>query len=95
MTSRGKRKQERANKSRANGEKEATMECTGSKVVLAHKPPASVVSEMTEEEMIDLALRLSEQEASIVAIRRQKEEEEAMMKAIQDSVSTKWLTLSV
>lgn len=44
-------------------------------------------SEMTEEEMIDLALRLSEQEASIVAIRRQKEEEEAMMKAIQDSVS--------
>uniref|UniRef100_H3BWQ2 BRCA1-A complex subunit RAP80 n=1 Tax=Tetraodon nigroviridis TaxID=99883 RepID=H3BWQ2_TETNG len=51
------------------------------------------VSEMTEEEMIDLALRLSEQEASIVAIRRQKEEEEAMMKAIQDSVSTKWLTL--
>lgn len=43
--------------------------------------------EMTEEEMIDLALRLSEQEASIVAIRRQKEEEEAMMKAIQESVS--------
>lgn len=43
--------------------------------------------------MIDLALRLSEQEASIVAIRRQKEEEEAMMKAIQDSVSTESLTL--
>lgn len=37
--------------------------------------------------MIDLALRLSEQEASIVAVRRQKEEEEAMKKAIQESVS--------
>lgn len=43
---------------------------------------------MTEEEMIDLALRLSEQEARIVAIRRQEEEEEAMKKAIQESVST-------
>lgn len=42
--------------------------------------------------MIDLALRLSEQEASLVAIRRQKEEDEAMMKAIQESVSTKSLT---
>lgn len=42
---------------------------------------------MTEEEMMDLALRLSEQEASITALRLQKEEE-AMMKAIQDSVST-------
>lgn len=50
-------------------------------------------SEMTEEEMIDLALRLSEQEASIVATRRQKEEEEAMMKAIQESVSTKSWTV--
>lgn len=49
-------------------------------------------SEMTEEEMIDLALHLSEQEASIVAIRRQKEEEEAMMKAIRESVSTAYLT---
>lgn len=37
--------------------------------------------------MIDLALRLSEQEASIVAVRRQREEEEAMKKAIQESVS--------
>lgn len=37
---------------------------------------------------MDLALRLSEQEASIVAIKRQKEEEEAMKKAIQESVST-------
>ncbi|KAG8008440.1 BRCA1-A complex subunit RAP80 [Nibea albiflora] len=41
--------------------------------------------EMTEEEMVDLALRLSEQEASITALRLQKEEE-AMMKAIQDSM---------
>ncbi|XP_027129353.1 BRCA1-A complex subunit RAP80 isoform X2 [Larimichthys crocea] len=41
--------------------------------------------EMTEEEMMDLALRLSEQEASITALRLQKEEE-AMMKAIQDSM---------
>lgn len=48
---------------------------------------------MTEEEMIDLALRLSEQEASIVAIRRQKEEEEAMMKALRESVSRKSLTV--
>lgn len=56
------------------------------------RPPLSS-SEMTEEEMIDLALRLSEQEASIVAIRRQKEEEEAMMKAIQESVSRKPLTV--
>lgn len=45
-------------------------------------------SEMTEEEMMDLALRLSEQEASITALRLQKEEEEDMMKAIQESVST-------
>ncbi|XP_056910188.1 uncharacterized protein uimc1 isoform X1 [Takifugu flavidus] len=43
-------------------------------------------NEMTEEEMIDLALNLSEQEANIVAIRRQKEEEEAMMKAIRESM---------
>lgn len=50
-------------------------------------------SEMTEEEMIDLALHLSEQEASIVAIRQQKEDEEAMMKAIQESVSTAYLTV--
>lgn len=56
-----------------------------------HLPLSS--SEMTEEEMIDLALHLSEQEASIVAIRRQKEEEEAMMKAIQESVSTEHLTV--
>ncbi|KAM9348562.1 uncharacterized protein uimc1 [Symphorus nematophorus] len=41
--------------------------------------------EMTEEEMMDLALRLSEQEASITALRLQKEEE-AMMKAIQESM---------
>lgn len=46
------------------------------------------ISEMTEEEMMDLALRLSEQEASVAAIRLQKEEEEAMMKAIEESVST-------
>lgn len=44
-------------------------------------------SEMTEEEMMDLALRLSEQEASVAAIRLQKEEEEAVMKAIEESVS--------
>lgn len=43
-------------------------------------------SEMTEEEMMDLALRLSEQEASVTAL-RQQQEEEAMMKAIQESVS--------
>ncbi|KAM9846987.1 uncharacterized protein uimc1 isoform 2-T2 [Aulostomus maculatus] len=41
--------------------------------------------EMTEEEMMDLALRLSEQEASVSARRRQQEEE-AMMKAIQESM---------
>uniref|UniRef100_A0A8C2X6K2 BRCA1-A complex subunit RAP80 n=1 Tax=Cyclopterus lumpus TaxID=8103 RepID=A0A8C2X6K2_CYCLU len=41
--------------------------------------------EMTEEEMMDLALRLSEQEASVTALRVQQEEE-AMMKAIQESM---------
>ncbi|KAK5918352.1 hypothetical protein CgunFtcFv8_003125 [Champsocephalus gunnari] len=41
--------------------------------------------EMTEEEMMDLALRLSEQEASVTAL-RQQQEEEAMMKAIQESI---------
>eukprot|EP00064_Thunnus_orientalis_P017051 superscaffoldBa00003521_g17126 len=40
---------------------------------------------MTEEEMMDLALRLSEQEASVSAL-RQQQEEEAMMKAIQESM---------
>ncbi|XP_062289260.1 BRCA1-A complex subunit RAP80 [Scomber scombrus] len=42
--------------------------------------------EMTEEEMMDLALRLSEQEASVTAL-QQQEEEEAVMKAIQESMS--------
>lgn len=37
--------------------------------------------------MMDLALRLSEQEASVTASRLQQEEE-AVMKAIQESVST-------
>ncbi|KAG7232248.1 hypothetical protein INR49_009530 [Caranx melampygus] len=41
--------------------------------------------EMTEDEMMDLALRLSEQEASDRALRLQQEEE-AMMKAIQESM---------
>lgn len=45
-------------------------------------------AEMSEEEMMDLALRLSEQEASATALRRQQEEEEAMMRAIKESVST-------
>ncbi|XP_035522438.1 BRCA1-A complex subunit RAP80 isoform X4 [Morone saxatilis] len=43
--------------------------------------------EMTEEEMMDLALRLSEQEASVTALRLQKEEE-AMMKAIHESMAS-------
>lgn len=37
---------------------------------------------------MDLALRLSEQEASATALRRQQEEEEAVMRAIKESVST-------
>ncbi|XP_044226418.1 BRCA1-A complex subunit RAP80 isoform X1 [Thunnus albacares] len=41
--------------------------------------------DMTEEEMMDLALRLSEQEASVSAL-RQQQEEEAVMKAIQESM---------
>ncbi|XP_078122247.1 uncharacterized protein uimc1 isoform X3 [Sander vitreus] len=41
--------------------------------------------EMTEEEMMDWALRLSEREASATAF-RQQQEEEAMMKAIQESM---------
>uniref|UniRef100_A0A8D3EA56 BRCA1-A complex subunit RAP80 n=1 Tax=Scophthalmus maximus TaxID=52904 RepID=A0A8D3EA56_SCOMX len=44
-------------------------------------------SEMTEEEMMDLALRMSEQEASDDAFRLQQEEA-AVMKAIEESVST-------
>ncbi|TDH05246.1 hypothetical protein EPR50_G00141570 [Perca flavescens] len=40
---------------------------------------------MTEEEMMDWALRLSEQEASASAL-RQQQEEEAMKKAIQESM---------
>lgn len=36
---------------------------------------------------MDLALRLSEREASVSAL-RQQQEEEAVMKAIQESVST-------
>lgn len=42
-------------------------------------------NEMTEEEMMDLALRLSEQEASVTALRRRQEEEE-VMKAIEESM---------
>uniref|UniRef100_A0A3Q1F4T6 Ubiquitin interaction motif containing 1 n=2 Tax=Acanthochromis polyacanthus TaxID=80966 RepID=A0A3Q1F4T6_9TELE len=42
-------------------------------------------NEMTEEEMMDLALRLSEQEASVTALRRRQEEEE-VMKAIEQSM---------
>lgn len=68
-----------------------TINCTHKSDTGEFKRLSLSSSEMTEEEMIDLALRLSEQEASIVAIRRQKEEEEAMMKAIRESVSTKWL----
>ncbi|XP_063750809.1 uncharacterized protein uimc1 isoform X1 [Eleginops maclovinus] len=41
--------------------------------------------DMTEEEMMDFALRLSEQEASVTALRL-RQEEEAMMKAIQESI---------
>ncbi|XP_029303348.1 BRCA1-A complex subunit RAP80 isoform X3 [Cottoperca gobio] len=49
------------------------------------KESKSKPNEMTEEEMMDLALRLSEQEASVTALRLQQEEE-AMMKAIQESI---------
>uniref|UniRef100_A0A665TND1 BRCA1-A complex subunit RAP80 n=1 Tax=Echeneis naucrates TaxID=173247 RepID=A0A665TND1_ECHNA len=44
--------------------------------------------QMTEEEMMDLALRLSEQEATKTALRVQQEEE-AVMKAIEESVSSR------
>lgn len=37
---------------------------------------------------MDLALQLSQQEASVAALQMQKREEEDMMKAIQESVST-------
>ncbi|XP_030294348.1 uncharacterized protein uimc1 isoform X2 [Sparus aurata] len=50
------------------------------------RPKENKSKEMTEEEMMDLALRLSEQEASITALRLQKEEE-AMMKAIHESMT--------
>lgn len=42
---------------------------------------------MTEEEMMDLALQLSKQEASNTALRQQREDED-VMKAIQESVSS-------
>ncbi|KAM6907193.1 uncharacterized protein uimc1 [Xenentodon cancila] len=41
--------------------------------------------EMTEEEMVDLALRLSEQEASVTALQQQQEEAD-VMKAIRESM---------
>ncbi|KAJ3588683.1 hypothetical protein NHX12_009537 [Muraenolepis orangiensis] len=44
-----------------------------------------VMTQMTEEEMMDLALRLSEQEASIAAVKRQQEEE-AMREALKESM---------
>lgn len=40
---------------------------------------------MTEEEMLDLAMRLSKQEASSAAL-RQRQEEEAVRKAIAESL---------
>ncbi|KAM9498830.1 uncharacterized protein ACWYII_002053 isoform 4-T4 [Salvelinus alpinus] len=43
-------------------------------------------NEMTEEEMLDLAMRLSKQEASSAAL-RQRQEEEAVRKAIAESLS--------
>ncbi|XP_029925242.1 uncharacterized protein uimc1 isoform X2 [Myripristis murdjan] len=46
----------------------------------------SAVKEMTEEEMMDLALRLSEQEASASALRLQQEQD-AMKKAIEESMA--------
>ena len=52
-----------------------------------HSTALLVFSEMTEEEMVDLALRLSEQEASVTALQQQQEEAD-VMKAIQESVST-------
>lgn len=50
-----------------------------------------LLSDMTEEEMMDLALRLSEQEAAVAAALRLRREEEDMRKAIQESVSTEEL----
>ncbi|KAG7257523.1 hypothetical protein CRUP_020604 [Coryphaenoides rupestris] len=41
--------------------------------------------EMTEEEMMDLALRLSEQEATMAAVKRQQEDE-AMKEALKESM---------
>uniref|UniRef100_A0A1A8P778 BRCA1-A complex subunit RAP80 n=1 Tax=Nothobranchius pienaari TaxID=704102 RepID=A0A1A8P778_9TELE len=49
------------------------------------KERANKPREMTEEEMMDLALRLSEKEASDVAF-QQEQEKEAVMKAIQESM---------
>lgn len=37
---------------------------------------------------MDLAVQLSQQEASVVALQRQRKEEEDVMKAIEESVST-------
>lgn len=45
-------------------------------------------SDLSEEEMMDLALQLSEKEASAAALRLQREEDEDVMKAIEESVST-------
>lgn len=45
-------------------------------------------SELSEEEMMDLALQLSQQEASVAVLQLQRREEEDVMKAIEESVST-------
>lgn len=44
--------------------------------------PLFIISEMTEEQMLDLAVRMSEQEAN----QRHEEEEEALKKAIEESL---------
>lgn len=48
---------------------------------------------MTEDEEMDLALQLSKQEASNTALRQQQEDEN-VMKAIQESVSSDLTLLS-
>ncbi|XP_040036842.2 uncharacterized protein uimc1 isoform X7 [Gasterosteus aculeatus] len=50
------------------------------------KDDESKPKDMTEEEMMDLALRLSEQEAAVAAALRLRREEEDMRKAIQESM---------
>uniref|UniRef100_A0AAY4AH79 RAP80 N-terminal domain-containing protein n=1 Tax=Denticeps clupeoides TaxID=299321 RepID=A0AAY4AH79_9TELE len=49
-------------------------------------PPCKHIVDMSEEEMLNLAMRLSTEEANSAAQRQQQEEEDAMRKAIAEMI---------